>query len=68
MLEKQNPADSHRLISLADKMHDKKYRDGYVATHTRQVLAKQMREFRGDMPQTEFAELIDKRQTEAVSS
>jgi hypothetical protein len=44
-------------------MHDKKYRDGYVAAHNRQVLAKQMREFRGDKSQTEFAELIDKRQT-----
>jgi hypothetical protein len=44
-------------------MHDKRYRDGYVAAHTRQVLAKQMREFRGKMPQTEFANLIDKRQT-----
>jgi hypothetical protein len=44
-------------------MHDRSYRDGYVAAHTRQVLAKQMRELRGTMPQTEFAELLDKRQT-----
>lgn len=59
----QSPAVSHRLLNLAEKMHDKQYRDGYVAAHTRQMLAKQMREFRGAMPQTEFAELIHKRQT-----
>jgi hypothetical protein len=59
----QNPVDSHRLMRLAQKMHHKGYRDGYVVAHTRQVLAKQMREFRGTMPQTEFAELLDKRQT-----
>jgi hypothetical protein len=63
MPEKENPADFHRLARLAKKMRDKGYRDGYVAAHTRQVLAKQMREFRGAMPQTEFANLIDKRQT-----
>jgi hypothetical protein len=44
-------------------MRDKRYRDGYVAAHTRQVLAKQMREFRGKMSQTSFAKLIGKRQT-----
>ena len=55
--------DSQRFQILAEKMHDKEYRDGYVAAHTRQVLAKQMREFRGEMPQTLFAETIGKRQT-----
>jgi hypothetical protein len=63
MPEEQSHADFQRLAILAEKIHDKRYRDGYVAAHTRQVLAKQMREFRGDMPQTEFAELIDRRQT-----
>jgi len=63
MPEEQSPAGSHRLLSLAEKMHEKDYRDGYVAAHTRQVLAKQMREFRGDKSQTEFADLLDKRQT-----
>ena len=63
MPQKESHVDSHRLVRLAEKMHDKRYRDGYVATHTRQVLAKQMREFRGHRPQTEFADLIDKRQT-----
>jgi hypothetical protein len=55
--------DSHRLVRLAEKMHDKEYRDGYVAAHTRQVLAKQMREFRGDTSQIDFAATLDKRQT-----
>ena len=54
---------SHRLVRLAEKMHDKGYRDGYVAAHNRQVLAKQMREFRGEKSQTDFAQKIDKRQT-----
>jgi predicted XRE-type DNA-binding protein len=63
MPQEQSHAASQRLLILAENIHDKRYRDGYVATHTRQVLAKQMREFRGEMPQTEFAELIGKRQT-----
>jgi len=63
MVAAPSSADSHRLVRLAEKMHDKEYRDGYVAAHTRQVLAKQMREFRGDKSQTDFADEIDKRQT-----
>lgn len=63
MPQEPNDAGFHRLTRLADKMHDKEYRDGYVAAHTRQVLAKQMREFRGNKSQTEFAGLIDKKQT-----
>lgn len=55
--------DSQRLRNLAAKMHDKGYRDAYVETHTRQVLARQMREFRRDMSQIEFASAIDKKQT-----
>ena len=63
MSQELNHAGSHRLTRLAEKMHDKEYRDGYVAAHTRQVLAKQVREFRGDKSQTEFADLIEKKQT-----
>jgi hypothetical protein len=58
-----SPANSHRLTRLAEKMHDQRYRDGYIAAHTRQVLAKQMRSFRGEKSQTEFAAFLDKRQT-----
>ena len=59
----RGPVDSPRLSSLAEKMHDKRYRDGYVASHTRRVLAQQMRNFRGELSQSQFAELIGKRQT-----
>jgi hypothetical protein len=60
---KSNPAASHRFMRLAEKMHDKEYRDGYVAAHTRQVLAKQMRELRGSLSQGDFGRVIYKPQT-----
>jgi hypothetical protein len=44
-------------------MADGAYRSRYVEAHTRQVLAKQMREFRGEMSQAEFREKIGKSQT-----
>jgi hypothetical protein len=63
MDEERLPADSQRLLTLAEKIHDKRYRDNYVAAHTRHILSRQMRNFRGDLPQSEFGELIGKRQT-----
>lgn len=54
---------SHRLLSLAEKFHDKRYRDRYVAAHTRGVLARQMRNFRGDLSQVDFAAKIGKQKT-----
>jgi hypothetical protein len=57
------PVSSQRLLTLADNMRDKRYRDSYVATHTRHILARQMRNFRGERSQAEFGELIGKRQT-----
>src|SRR5579862_6112937 len=57
------PAGSHRLSRLAEQMHDKRYRDGYVAAHTRRTLAQQMRKFRGEESQAAFAEVLGKRQT-----
>jgi len=59
----RGPAPSHRLQSLAEKFRDKRYRDGYVAAHTRGVLADQMRNFRGDLSQAEYAAKIDKQKT-----
>jgi hypothetical protein len=56
-------ADSHRLSRLAEKTRRKAYRDSYVASHTRQFLARQMREMRGDRSQTEFGVVLDKQQT-----
>ena len=54
---------SHRFPRLAEKFHDKRYRDGYVAAHTRGVLARQMRNFRGQMSQSDFATKIGKQKT-----
>jgi hypothetical protein len=54
---------SHRFLSLAEKFNDKRYRDGYVASHTRGVLARQMRNFRGNLSQAEFAAQIGKQKT-----
>lgn len=59
----QNHATSHRLWALAEKFHDKQYRDGYVASHTRRVLAEQMRNFRGDLTQADYAAKIGKQKT-----
>jgi hypothetical protein len=56
-------ADSHRLLTLKEKFHDKQYRDGYVASHTRTVLAQQMRNFRGRLSQVDFAEQLGKQKT-----
>ncbi len=63
MDEEQFPAVSHRAVRLAEKLHDEKYRHGYVEAHSRRFLARQMRKFRGKQTQSEFGTLIDKRQT-----
>jgi hypothetical protein len=63
MDEERAPVGSRRFVRLAEKMRDKRYRDSYVASHTRQMLARQMRKFRGDQSQSEFAGVLDKRQT-----
>jgi hypothetical protein len=54
---------SPRILSLVEKFHDKRYRDGYVAAHTRGVLARQMRNFRGERSQADFAAKIGKQKT-----
>jgi hypothetical protein len=56
-------APSNRLLRLAARFHDKQYRDAYVAAHAREILAKQMRSFRGELPQAEYAEKIGKQKT-----
>jgi hypothetical protein len=56
-------ADSPRSVRLAQRMDSKAYRHSYVASHTRQFLARQMREFRGGQAQTEFGNKIGKQQT-----
>jgi hypothetical protein len=52
-----------RISRLINKFREKRYRDGYVAAHTREVLARQMRNFRGNLSQAEFAEKIGKQTT-----
>lgn len=56
-------ADSPRLRTLIEKFRNKAYRNSYVAGHTRRFLASQMRKFRGAVSQSEFGDLIGKRQT-----
>src|SRR5271169_4970406 len=63
MNEGRDLAASHRLHSLTEKFRDKQYREGYVAAHTRGVLARQMRNFRGNLSQAEFAEKLGKQKT-----
>ena len=63
MDDERRPAAFHRLLKLAKEFCSKEFRDTYVASHTRRFLAWQMRKFRGDLSQTEFADLIEKRQT-----
>ena len=55
----QNASSHSRLGRLIAKFRDGEYRDSYVRSHTKQFLARQMRAFRGDRTQTEFAEVLD---------
>jgi hypothetical protein len=59
----RGPASSRRLHSLAEKFRETRYRDGYVAAHTRSVLADQVRNFRGHRSQAEYAAKIGKQKT-----
>jgi len=64
MDEERRPIDFHRLSSSrVKKFGDKAYRDTYIASHTRRFLARQMRKFRGNKSQSEFGDLIGRRQT-----
>ena len=55
-------ATSHRVASLAKKLRSKKYRDGYLSSHTRMFLANQIASLQGEMSQKEFGELLGKPQ------
>ena len=52
----QNASFHSRFGRLVAKFRDKAYRNSYVRSHTTQFLARQMRAFRGDRSQKEFAE------------
>jgi hypothetical protein len=61
--ERDPAASPNRSTSLQKKFRNKRYRDGYVVAHTCSVLARQMRNFRGELSQEEFGDKIGKRQT-----
>ena len=63
MDEEHRLVDFHRLSSLVEKFSDKACRDLCIASHTRRFLARQMRKFRGNKSQSEFGNLIGRRQT-----
>jgi hypothetical protein len=63
MDEEPHLVDSHRINSLKKRFRDKQYRDGYVAAHTRRVLAEQMHNFRGELSQADFAGRLGKQKT-----
>jgi hypothetical protein len=58
MDEERLLVSSRRPRRLAMKMRDETYRNRYVESHNRRTIAQQMREFRGEMSQTEFARKI----------
>lgn len=55
-------ATSHRVASLTKKLKNKKYRDSYLASHTKMFLANQISSLQGEMSQEEFGKLLDKPQ------
>src|SRR4051812_46331232 len=63
MDEERTLVNSHRLLSLAGKFSDENYRHGYVASFNRGMLARQMRNFRGELSQADYAAKISKQKT-----
>lgn len=51
-----------RILRLAQKLRNPKYRHAYVGAQVRQFLARQIRELRGNESQAEFGKRIDKAQ------
>lgn len=60
------PASFRPLVELATEMRDKEYRDQYVESFSRQLLARQMRGFRGEKTQADYGKEIDKNQTQVA--
>lgn len=61
--DEPSPANFPRLARLISKFADSAYRHTYVAIHTRQFLARQMRAFRGERSQAEFGKILGKPQS-----
>lgn len=62
--EHQNVTSLSRLTQLIKKFRDTAYRNSYARSHTKQFLAKQIRAFRGDESQEDFAKMIDVSQSQ----
>lgn len=62
MASAQSHARFPRILRLAEKLRNSRYRKTYVGAHVRQFLARQMREMRGEESQKAFGEKIDKPQ------
>lgn len=54
---------SNRFRKLAGQLTDRSFRHAYVASHTKQFLARQIRAFRGDLSQSEFGRVIGQPQS-----
>ncbi len=52
------PVEEHRIARLVAKFRSESYRHSYVRSHTKQFLARQMRAFRDDRSQKQFAEVL----------
>ncbi len=63
MLDAPRSGITDRLLRLAEKFRKKAYRDRYVEAHSKQFLARQIRELRGQQSQAEFGDVIGKAQT-----
>src|ERR1700679_2342087 len=63
MDDKQGDVDFRKQERLAEEFRDKDFRDMYVEAYSRQLLARKMREFRGDQSQSDYGDTIDKTQT-----
>ena len=58
-----NYTHSLQIAQLNLLLAEKEYRHGYVFAQTSQFLARQMREFRGELSQVEFGRILDKPQS-----
>ena len=62
MTDAHRPANFPRNSRLAKKLKSFDYRHSYLASHTRNFLARQFRELRGDLSQEEFGKKLGMRQ------
>src|SRR5580658_3874309 len=66
MNDAHDPVDSRHPDRMPPEFDDKDYRNQYVESFSRQLLARQMRGFRGDATQAEYGATIEKSQTQVA--